>query len=76
MAAAEQLDEVQGPVTPGDPELPHAIEQTGGQQGTENPDGGEFMHGVGTVPEGITIAPKGIFAEGEPGSTSDNPLAG
>jgi len=74
--APEQLDEAQGPVEPGAPESPHAIEQTGGQQGAENPDGGEFEHGVGTAPEGITIAPKGIFAEGEPGSTSDNTLAG
>jgi len=74
--APEQLDEAQGPVTPGAPESPHAIEQAGGHQGAENPDGGEFGHGVGTIPEGITIAPEVPLVEGEPGSTSDNPLPG
>ncbi len=45
--APEQLDEVQGPVTPGAPESPHAIEQTGGHQGAENPDGGDLGTGTG-----------------------------
>jgi hypothetical protein len=51
--APEQLDEAQGPVEPGDPESPHAIE-----------------------PESIKLAPEVPLVEGEPGSTSDNPLAG
>jgi len=53
VTAPEQLDEAQGPVTPGDPESPHAIE-----------------------PESIKLAPEVPLVEGEPGSTSDNPLAG
>ena len=63
MAAAEQLDEAQGQVTAGAPESPHAIEP--------------IMPTDPTSLESVEAAKAAaLAAEGEPGSTSDNPLAG
>jgi len=62
--AAKAADAVFGPVEPGAPESPHAID-IGGQPGEPQPDGGTYLSGVaGTAP-----APKEAEQE-----TSNDPI--